>query len=120
MTTRDDQPSARVQAVQDRIDAALREPAEEASLSRFSSYMPGDSTALQAALWTRPATGRVEDLEEILDLYGQLKTTEDPGRLRYALTVVLVHHPTVDALGLTLPSLDERSSWKTTPSRPPS
>jgi hypothetical protein len=108
---------ARVRVLQTRIDAALREPVEEASRSSFSSYMPGGSTDLQSTLWTKPATGNVDDVEEILDRYEQLKGSDDPGRLRHALTVVLNHHPTVAALGLKFPSLEERSPWKVTPSR---
>lgn len=114
----DDATRLRVASVQARIDDALTEPVEDAGRTRFSSYMPGGSTNLQQALWTKPATGRVEDLEEILDRFDQLKATEDPGRLRYALSVVLTHHPAVEALGLTLPSLERRSPWKTTPSKP--
>ena len=105
--------------MQDRIDAALHEPAGEAGKSRFSNYVPGGSTDLQSALWTKPTTGTIEDLEEILSRYEQLKATADPGQLRYALTVVLTHHPAVNALGLTLPSLEERSPWKIAPSKRP-
>jgi hypothetical protein len=107
---------ARVRAIQERIDAALREPVEEAGRSAFSSYMPGGSTDLQGALWTKPATGRVEDVEEILDRFDGLKSSEDLGRLRHALSVVLTHHPTIATIGVRLPSLDTRSPWKVTPS----
>jgi hypothetical protein len=115
----DDPTRARVRSIQARIDAALREPADEAARSSFSTYMPGGSTDLQSALWTKPETGGVEDVEEILDRYDQLKGTDDPVRLRHALSVVLTNHPTVGALGLRLPSLEERSPWKVTPSRRP-
>jgi hypothetical protein len=115
----DDLTRARVRSIQTRIDAALREPADEAARSSFSSYTPGGSTDLQSALWTKPETGGVEDVEEILDRYDQLKGTGDPVRLRHALSVVLTNHPTVGALGLRLPSLEERSPWKVTPSRRP-
>jgi hypothetical protein len=116
----DESTLARARAIQGRIDEALREPADEAGRSSFSSYVPGGSTDLQSTLWTKPATGAIDDLEEILDRYDQLKGTGDPGRLRHALTVVLTHHPTVDALGLKLPSLEQRSPWKIAPSRRPS
>jgi hypothetical protein len=112
----DDLTRARVRSIQLRIDAALREPVDEASRSSFSSYMPGASTDLQSTLWTKSATGGIGDVEEILDRYEQLKGTDDPVRLRYALYAVLTNHPTVDALGLKLPSLEERSPWKVTPS----
>jgi len=107
-----------VQQLQDRIDAALREPYEESAISLFSGYMPGASTDLQSTLWTTPATGRIEDVEELLDRFDAMKGTADPNRLRHALTVVLTHHPTVGALGLRLPSLEERSPWKTLPHQP--
>ena len=116
----DDPARARVRSIQARIDAALREPVDEAARSSFSNYVPGASTELQSALWTKPATGGIDDVEEILDRYDQLKGTDDPVRLRHALNVVLTNHPTVDALGLRLPSLEERSPWKVTPSKPPS
>jgi hypothetical protein len=115
----DDSTRARVRSIQMRIDAALHEPADEAARSSFSSYVPGGSTDLQSALWARPATGHVEDIEEILDRYEQLKGTDDLVRLRYALTAVLTNHPTVGAFGLTLPSLEARAPWKITPSKPP-
>ena len=115
----DDSILARARTIQARIDEALREPVDEAGRSSFSSYVPGGSTDLQSTLWTKPATGTVNDLEEILDRYDELKIAGDPGRLRHALTVVLTHHPAVDALGLKLPSLEQRSPWKIAPSRRP-
>jgi hypothetical protein len=115
----DDPAQARLRSIQARIDAALSEPVDEAARSRFSSYMPGGSTDLQSALWTKPVTGEVEDVEAILDRYDQLKGTDDPVRLRHALSAVLTNHPTVGTLGLRLPSLEERSPWKVTPSRRP-
>jgi hypothetical protein len=115
----DDPTRARVRSIQARIDTALNEPPDEAARSSFSSYVPGASAELQSALWTKPATGNVEDVEEILDRYDQLKGTDDPVRLRHALSAVLTNHPTVGTLGLRLPSLEERSPWKVTPSRRP-
>lgn len=108
---------ARVHALQERIDAALHESAEEAGRTTFSSYMPGGSTDLQSALWTKPAAGGVEDIEEILDRFDQLRGSDDAGRLRHALTVVLTHHPTAAAFGLQLPGLEERSPSKVWPSK---
>ena len=116
----DDGTLERIRSIQSRIDAALHEPADAAGRSGFSSYIPGGSTDLQSALWTKPAAGAVEDLEEILDRYEQLIHTADPGRLRHALTVVLTHHPAVAGLGLTLPSLEQRTPWKIAPSKRPS
>ena len=117
MNDMNDPNDARIRSIQARIDAALHEPVDEAARSAFSNYVPGASTDLQSALWTTPATGEVIDVEEILDRYEQLKGTDDPVRLRHALTVVLTNHPTVAARGLTLPSLETRSPWKITPGR---
>jgi hypothetical protein len=112
----DDVIKQRVQTVQSRINAALHESAEESARSTFSSYVPGASTEVQAKLWTSPATGRLEDLEQILDRFERMAGAEDPGRLRHALDVVLTHHPTVAAFGLRLPSLEERSPRRVRPS----
>jgi hypothetical protein len=106
---------ARLQAVQARIDAALQESIEDSARSTFSSYLPGASTQVQAQLWRQPATGEIDDLERILDRFDELGSSEDPGRLRHALSVVLTHHPTVAALGLQLPPLEQRSLWKVVP-----
>jgi hypothetical protein len=106
---------ARVEALQARIDAVLKESLEESAASAFSDYLPGGSTDLQSQLWTAPATGRIEDIEGILDRFDGLRASQDPIRLRYALSVVLTHHPTVAAAGLRLPSLEERSPWKVRP-----
>jgi hypothetical protein len=108
---------ARVEALQARIDAALHESREESAASAFSNYLPGASTDLQSQLWTAPATGRIEDIEDILDRFDRLRASEDPVRLRYALSVVLTHHPAATATGLRLPSLEERSPWKVRPGR---
>ena len=80
--------------------------------------MPGASTAMQTQLWTEPATGQIEDIERILDRFDQMLASEDDGRLRHALSVVLTHHPTVTALGLRLPPLEQRSPWKVAPPSP--
>jgi hypothetical protein len=106
---------ARLDALQSRIDAALRESIEDAARSAFSSYLPGASTEVQSQLWSHPATGQIDDIQHILDRFDELSASEDPGRLRHALSVVLTHHPTMAAFGLQLPPLEQRSPWKVTP-----
>jgi hypothetical protein len=121
MTERDDLPDERILDVQRRIDLALREPIAEAGASRFSSYVPGSSTAVQTTLLEAGARAGdpLDAIEAILDAFERLVRRLDAGRLRHALMVVLTHHPAVAALGLRLPSLEERSPWKTLPGRRP-
>lgn len=107
----------RVKAVQTRIDEALREALSEAGSGTFSSYMPGASMALQDAMLASARGGPLAAVEAILDAFDRLRTTADAGALRHALSVVLTHHAETAALGLRLPSLDERSPWNTWPSR---
>jgi hypothetical protein len=102
--------------LQSRIDDALREPIEEASASSYSEYLPGGSTELQDALIRAAGPGGLDALERIFDAFDRLRPSADAGRLRHALAVVLSHHPAVAEFGLRLPSLQERSRWKTWPS----
>lgn len=108
---------ARVKALQARIDRVLHEPLSEAGTSAFSSYMPGASTGLQDALLASTSAGHLAGLEAMLDEFDRLRPMVDAGALRHALSVVLTDHPAVAELGLRLPSLEERSPWKTWPSR---
>ena len=110
--------SARITSVQDRIYAALHEPVERGAKSRFSSYMPGATVALQDQLLegTRHAAV-IEDIERILDTFARLRLSQDVAALQHALTIVLTHHPALASHGLRMPSLEERSAWKTWPSR---
>jgi hypothetical protein len=109
--------AARLAAVQARIDDALSEPLGEAGTSRFSSYMPGASVPLQDALLAAAKDHGLDGLEALLDRFEHLRGSNDRGALRHALIVVLTHHPAVHEFDLRLPSLDERSPWKTWPSR---
>jgi hypothetical protein len=109
--------AARQTTAQARINEALREPIDEAGRSRFSSYMPGASVPLQDALLASAAGPGLAAVEGILDAFDRLRETVDRGALRHALTVVLTHHPAMRELGLRLPSLEERSPWKTWPGR---
>lgn len=107
----------RIQRLQARINRALRQPLEEAGTSGFSEYMPGASIAYEDELRGAPGSGGVTDLEDILERFERLRSSRDPAALRHSLSVVLTHHPAVAELGLRLPSLEERSSWKVWPSK---
>ena len=107
----------RVRLLQSRIDRALQQPLEEAGAGRFSEYMPGGSIAYEDELRGSSGTGGVSDVEAILDRFERLRASADLAALRHALAVVLTHHPAVAQLGLRLPSLQERSSWKVWPGR---
>jgi hypothetical protein len=109
--------AARIAALQARINAALHSPAGEAGTSSFSPYMPGASVPLQDSLLGGGQDRGLDALEAILDRFAQLRATSDRGALQHALALVLTHHPAMAAFGLRLPSLDERSPWKTWPSR---
>jgi hypothetical protein len=61
--------------------------------------------------------GGIVSLEAILDAFDRMRGAANAARLRHALSVVLTHHPALTELGLRLPTLDERSPWKTWPSR---
>jgi hypothetical protein len=112
----DPETSERVKTLQARIDEALREPVEQADVRSFSEYMPGASVALQDELLRAGGADPVTNVEAILDAFDRLRVSGDPA-LRHALSVVLTHHPATAELGLRLPSLEERSPWKTWPSR---
>jgi hypothetical protein len=107
----------RIRSLQSRIDRALQQPLEEAGASGFSEYMPGASIAYEDDLRGAAGTGGVPDVEAILDRFERLRASADIAALRHALSVVLTHHPAVAQLGLRLPSLLERSSWKVWPGR---
>ena len=107
----------RIRSLQARIDRALQQPLEEAGASRFSEYMPGASIAYEDDLRGASDTGGVTEVEAILDRFERLRASADVAALRHALSVVLTHHPAVAELGLRLPSLEERSSWKAWPGK---
>ena len=108
----------RIRSIQSRIDRALQQPLEDAGASSFSEYMPGASTPYEDELRRAGGTGSVTEVEAILDRFERLRASADRAALRHALSVVLTHHPAVADLGLRLPSLKERSPWKTWPSKP--
>ena len=107
----------RLRRAQTRINEALREPIGETGGRSFSDYMPGGSIAFQDELLRAAGVGGLDGIEAILDAFDRLRGSTDRARLRHALTVVLTHHPALAELGLRLPSLEERSPWKTWPSR---
>jgi hypothetical protein len=108
----------RLQALQQRIDRALREPVEKAGTSRFSEYAPIGAAEVEAELMNAARHGGIEGVEAVLDRAEALAHQEDASRLRYALSIVLTHLPGVAELGLRLPSLQERAIWKVAPSKP--
>jgi hypothetical protein len=107
----------RVRTAQTRINEALREPIGETGGRSFSDYMPGGSVAVQDELLRAASAGGLAGIEAIFDAFDRLRGSTDPARLRHALSVVLTHHPALAELGLRLPSLEERSPWKTWPSK---
>lgn len=109
---------ARLSALQQRIDRALREQVPQSPVT-FSEYAPVGAAELETDLVSaaqRAGIDAVEGVEALLDRAEALAKGEDPGRLRYALSVVLTHLPIVAALGLRLPSLEARAPWKIAPS----
>ena len=109
----------RLQALQQRIDRALRDPVEKAGASRFSEYAPLGAAEVETELMQAASRGGLEGLEAMLDRAEALAHHEDAARLRYALSIVLTHLPIVAKLGLRLPSLEERAVWKVAPSKRP-
>ena len=105
----------RIAALQARISKALREAPDDAAASTFSEYMPGATVALQDELLRAGEAEGIAGIEAILDAFDRLRSTTDSGALRHALSVILTHHATFVRLGLRLPSLEERSPWKTRP-----
>lgn len=117
--------ATRVQKLQERINSALAESPQSASASKFSPYLMdeqrpevvGQALDLDAQLAQAASVEGVEGIETAMDEYDRLAETEDSGRLRHALMLFLTHHPEAAKLGLRIPSLEERSPWKVTPSK---
>ncbi|MET0166997.1 MAG: hypothetical protein ABW318_18590, partial [Vicinamibacterales bacterium] len=74
----------RLQALQQRIDRALREPVEKAGTSRFSQYAPVGAAEVEIDLMNAARPGNIEGVEGVLDRAEALAHHEDPSRLRYA------------------------------------
>lgn len=106
----------RINRLQERIDAALRETPNE-PYSSFSPYMPDHRSQITREMTKAARPGGAEGIEAALDVFDELAPTEDPSRLRYALMVFLTHQPAVAELGLRLPSLEQRSPSSALPSR---
>lgn len=112
-----DEEEARVQKLQARINDALIESGNEEA-RQFSPYgkVKGPNFARQMML--AAAAGGLDGLEAAMDEFARLwKQEGDRERLRYALMVFLTHYPDAPTLGLRIPSLEERSPWKATPSK---
>lgn len=106
----------RIQKLQERINAALRESPEDRLESTFSDYIPDNSPILAQELAQAAEPGGPEGIEAALDEFDRLREKEDVLRMKHALMLFLMHHPTVGELGLRIPSLQERSPWKVLPS----
>ena len=106
----------RISRLQARINAALREKPNE-PYSSFSPYMPDHRRQITKKMDEAAQSSGARGIEAALDVFDELASTEDLGRLRYALMVFLTHHPEVAELGLSLPSLEERSPSSALPSR---
>lgn len=110
--------SIRVQKLQERIAAALRENAEAIVNSEFSAYMPDRRNSRLVRRLTQVAqAGGIEGIEAALEEFERLAEQEDPLRVQYALMIFLTHHPAVGNLGLRIPSLAERSPSQILPSK---
>jgi hypothetical protein len=110
--------SIRVQKLQERIEAALRENAEAIEKSDFSAYMPDRRNSFLVRRFTQAAhEAGIEGIEAALEEFDRLVEQEDPLRVQHALMIFLTHHPAVGNLGLRIPSLTERSPSQILPSK---
>jgi hypothetical protein len=103
--------------LQRRIDAALREPAEDREGSRFSDYLPGPSTGLARKLAETASAGGAEGIERALDEFDRLRREGDLLPLQRALMIFLTHYPEAARLGLRVPDLEARNVSQVLPSR---
>lgn len=107
----------RLARLQQRIDAALAETPAMRKSSTFSDYDPTRGERFDALFADASREGGVTGLERALDAFDAAARTADPLALRHDLMVFLTHHPDMARLGLHVPSLGERSPWKTLPSK---
>jgi hypothetical protein len=112
----DNKVSADVRQLQNRINTALRDSAADRAQSRFSPFIDDQESDFARNLMRAASAGGLEGVWAALDEFDRLAATEDLESMRYALLVFLTHHPDVAKLGLRIPSLEERSLWKTLPS----
>ncbi len=109
--------NARVQRLQERIDAALHEDIEAREKSNFSEYFPDASTPLTRLLAQAAQPGGIEGLEATLDEFDRLALREDLLRLQHALMIFLSQEEAASQLGLRIAPLAERSPSQILPSR---
>jgi hypothetical protein len=107
----------RMQALERRVQKALRESPEMRARSTFSEYAPRGGSAIRERLERAASAGGIEGIESALDEFDRMRLSEDPLALRYALQLFLTQHHDAVTLGLRVPSLTERSPWMTAPSR---
>ncbi len=108
----------RLQKIQNRVNKALLESPEDFKRSSFSEYLPDDSWKISDGFQAIAAGRDLEGLEAALDEFDRLTESEDDKvRLQHALMVFLASNQAFSLYGLRIPSLRERSEWKTLPSR---
>jgi hypothetical protein len=107
----------RLEALQERINKALRETPAMRRQSSFSEYMPNVAGPLAKRLEATASAGGIEGVESALDEFNRMDMHEDPLELRHALLLFLTHHGALRELGLHVPALGERAPWAVTPSK---
>jgi alkanesulfonate monooxygenase SsuD/methylene tetrahydromethanopterin reductase-like flavin-dependent oxidoreductase (luciferase family) len=86
--------------LQQRIDAALRDPHTNLPRIRFSPYLSVVAGDLQDKL---TAAAQRDGVEGILDEFERLEASQDPELLRRALVNVLYYDSAARSLGLQVP-----------------
>ena len=109
--------AAYIQRLQDRINSALKETPEDRRSSKFSDYRPDHTPELVQELVQAAEAGGVDGIDAALNRFQELARNEDVLRIKHALMLFLMHYPAVSEQGLKIPSLEERSPWKTLPSK---
>ncbi|HEX7151619.1 MAG TPA: hypothetical protein VF618_09045 [Thermoanaerobaculia bacterium] len=99
--------------LQRRISDALRERADEVRTPGYSDYAVGADDLTAELMEAARATG----VEGALETFERLRASHDGRRLRRALMEFVTHDPAAVALGLRIPSLEERAPWKVLPSK---
>ena len=108
-----------IQKLQERINKSLIETPEDRASSRFSPYIfePKSADLAQQFFQIAASIGGLQGLEAALDKFDKLAEHEDKVFLHYELMRFLTHYPEIAKFGLHIPSLEQRSAWKTIPSK---
>lgn len=107
----------KLRKIQNRVNEALKQSPQDLMQSDFSEYLPDNSRKIRDNFQAVAEGKGIGGIEAVLDEYDLLCKVEDKVRLQYSLMVFLANNPLFSDYGLSLPSLQERSSWKTLPSR---